>query len=120
MQIEDVIANPVIVKTAKNYNNLYSGINGKCTCHENNFGCQDTPDYLNILVLRAQWERLSRTKPSCINILKSTVKLINIMLKNMIDDNVCGRYGCALWPIKGETKYHLFNTFKEHHEINSD
>ena len=99
----------MIVKTATNFNNLYSGINGKCSCHENNFGCVSIPDSVNILVLRAQWERLSRSRPQCITILKSTARIINLMLKNMIDDHVCGKYGCALWPIIGKTLLSFFN-----------
>ena len=30
------------------------------------------------------------------------------MLKNMIDDHVCGKYGCALWPILGKTLLSYF------------
>ena len=98
----------MIVKTATNFNNLYSGVDGKCSCRTDNFGCETVPDNVNILILRAQWERLSRSKPSCITILKSTVSIINLMLKNMIDDHVCGKYGCALWPIVGTTNFLFF------------
>lgn len=101
IEIENNLTNPVIVQTNMSANHLYDGKEGQCSCHVSNLGCQAIPSYVNALILRAQWERLTRNKGPCITIIKdnNTLTDVNRALKSMIDDRVCEKYGCAYWPI---------------------
>jgi hypothetical protein len=114
IEYETDLTNPVIVQTNMSADHLYDLKEGKCSCHVSNLGCQPIPSYVNALILRAQWERLTRNKGPCVTIVKdnNTVTDINRALKSMIDDSVCGKYGCAYWPILiNETTKSYSNNF---------
>lgn len=103
--------NPILVNETTELINLaaYRG----CTCSTR--GCRSMPYEVNQLLLRAQWERLSRMiarrgpEFDCMPIQKSTAKEVSDMLSTyFIPHQYCPRYGCSYVPITINASYLWF------------
>lgn len=74
-----------------------------CLCRV--YGCSTMPESVNKLLLRMQWERLTRNMgrqgPSidCLPIFKSTATLISSVAEDFVRDNKCPDFGCVDTPI---------------------
>ena len=102
---EDVIGNPLVINST-NFNTLKSTVrnNKHCACHV--YGCRSMSPEMNLFVLRAQWERLTRSasragpQHDCINLYKPAASQIESMLNRfIIGKNECKTFGCSFVPI---------------------
>lgn len=69
------------------------------------YGCRVMPEYMNLLLLRAQWERLQRfahrqgPESDCMPIYKPTAGLINKIAEGQVVRGECPLFGCVDVPI---------------------
>lgn len=74
-----------------------------CQCRV--YGCRPMPEYMNVLLLRAQWERLQRfahrsgPEFDCMPIYKPTVPLITQVAESVVARGECPHFGCVDVPI---------------------
>jgi hypothetical protein len=74
-----------------------------CSCYL--YGCREMPNATNVLLLRAQWERISRgwknhnDPGNCINIFKENSWIISQAVSTMIVNQDCVHLGCLSTPV---------------------
>ena len=117
--IENIVAFPTFVNETLILKTLNNNHKMHCSCPV--YGCRNISDENNLLVLRAQWERLtrgmSRTGPEkdCMNIYKNSHKIIETMLRKYIysieSPNKCKHFGCVYLPLRVNHSYDWFNEY---------
>lgn len=89
------------------------GVTRGCLCPV--YGCAVMPEYVNKLLLKMQWERLSRgahrTDPTqdCMPIYKPTAPLISQVVQEFIHENKCPAFGCVGVPILVNETFNWFS-----------
>ena len=80
-----------------------TGATRGCLCRV--YGCKPMPVEVNTLLIRMQWERLTRNMGrqgpavDCLPIFKSTAGIISTVAESFVRENKCPNFGCVDVPV---------------------
>jgi len=117
--IEEVVSYATFVNESIVLQTLNNNHGKHCSCPI--YGCRNISESSNLLVLRAQWERLTRSMSragpdrDCINLYKPAAHIVETMIqKYLYSPQKCKQYGCIYLPIGGGQGFnHAFDQFTE-------
>jgi hypothetical protein len=95
LDLDDIVSKPVLVhaNSSLEYINFIPKYK-QCSCV--NYGCVTPSLELNGYILRQQWERYTRgvDRHKCMNIFRPRLEIVNHVLKNIKETDLCPYFGC--------------------------